>query len=132
MLNALIKVAILFAAVAFAAKPACALYMHVPVPELNLGGTVSHGKVRVPGQLSMGPDPGGKAREAVTPGTTDKPAAQAPGDANPSAGSKPNQNNAPTGNAEPSNPQRDSGEKPAAGTAVTPPASPGTSKPSKQ
>jgi hypothetical protein len=61
-----IVIAVFFPSVAFAAMPVLAPGTQTPPPELSQS---THG-ARVSGQLSMGPDPGGKTGATVSPTTT--------------------------------------------------------------
>ena len=66
-----IIIAILFPSAAFAAMPVLAPGTQTPPPEQSQSASVigTHG-ARVSDQLSMGPDPGGKTGDTVTPNTT--------------------------------------------------------------
>ena len=66
MLKMPIVIAVFFPSVAFAAMPALAPGPQTPPPEQSQS---THG-ARVSGQLSMGPDPGGKTGATVSPTTT--------------------------------------------------------------
>ena len=61
-----IVIAVFLPSVAFAAMPALAPGTQTPQPEQSRS---THG-ARVSGQLSMGPDPGGKTGATVSPTTT--------------------------------------------------------------
>jgi len=61
-----IVIAVFLPSVAFAAMPALAPGTQTPPPEQSQS---THG-ARVSGQLSMGPDPGGKTGATVSPTTT--------------------------------------------------------------
>lgn len=61
-----IVIAVFFPSVAFAAMPVLAPGTQTPPPEQSQS---THG-ARASGQLSMGPDPGGKTGATVSPATT--------------------------------------------------------------
>lgn len=66
-----IIIAIFFPSAAFAAMPVLAPSTQTPPSEQSQSASVirTHG-ARLPDQLSMGPDPGGKTGDTVTPNTT--------------------------------------------------------------